>query len=210
MDNNTPMLYEVLKNSYAKNKSPQMGGFEYDQQLSTHNHQVYYDKEKKQLLFSVTGSHNASDWLNNLKLGLGIGFKQSNRYKDSHKALRDAKAKYNVQNATVVGHSQGGYTAQHISSAGDKVLTLDKAATIGGKLKSGDHYRTAGDIVSTFEVGKKHTHTLENKKGGSLLGTAFKTGASLATGNLLPAISATKDVLQSHDVENIKNENIFV
>ena len=42
-------------------------------------------------------------------MGLGYGFKESNRYKDSHKALRDAKSKYHVNNATVVGHSQGGY-----------------------------------------------------------------------------------------------------
>ena len=85
--NNTPTLHQIVKNSYAKNKANQMGGYEYDQQLSNHNHQVYYNPKDKKLLFSVTGSHNASDWLNNIKLGLGYGFKQSNRYKESHQNI---------------------------------------------------------------------------------------------------------------------------
>ena len=208
--NNTPTLHQIVKNSYAKNKANQMGGYEYDQQLSNHNHQVYYNPKDKKLLFSVTGSHNASDWLNNIKLGLGYGFKQSNRYKESHQTLRDAKKKYNINNATVVGHSQSGYTAQHISSAGDKVLTLDKAATIGGNLKSGDHYRTSGDIVSTFDTGKTHMKTLPNSHGSSLLGTAFKAGVSLFTGNPLLGFSAINDIVKSHDVDNIKDHKIFV
>ena len=206
MYNNTPTLHEVIKNSYAKTKSPQLGGYEYDAMLSNHNHQTYYNPKERKLLFSVTGSHNASDWLNNIKLGLGVGFKESNRYKESHKALRDAKAKYNINNATVVGHSQGGYTAQHISSGGDKVITLDKAATIGGKLKSGDHYRTGGDLVSAFEIGKTHTKTLDNPHNGSLL----KTVAKAATGNPLLVLSAAHDVLKSHDVDNIRDHKIFV
>jgi hypothetical protein len=210
MYNNTPTLHEVIKNSYAKTKSPQLGGYKYDAMLSNHNHQTYYNPKERKLLFSVTGSHNASDWLNNIKLGLGVGFKESNRYKESHKALRDAKKKYNINNATVVGHSQGGFTAQHISSGGDKVLTLDKAATIGGKLKSGDHYRTGGDLVSALEIGKTHTKTLDNPHSGSLLKTVAKAGLAYATANPLLALSAAHDVLKSHDVDNIKNNKIFV
>ena len=212
MDNNTPTLHEIIKNSYDKNKAPQMGGYEYDAQLSNSTHQTYYNQKEKKLLFSVTGTRgpHLGDWIDNVKLGLGYGFKESNRYKESHKALRDAKSKYGVGNATVVGHSQGGYTAQHISSAGDKVLTLDKAATIGGKLKSGDHYRTQGDLVSVLDTGKTHMKTLSNPHKGSLLGTIFKAGVSLATGNPLFGFSAAHDILRSHDVDNIKDNKIFV
>ena len=66
----------------------------------------------KLLLLNVNGTHNASDWITDVKLGLGIfgrgllgaknpffgtGFKESDRYKQSHKALRDAKSKYAVE-----------------------------------------------------------------------------------------------------------------
>ena len=208
--NNTPTLHEVIKNSYATTKSPQLGGYEYDAMLSNHNHQTYYNPKERKLLFSITGSHNGADWLNNAKLLTGVGFKQSNRYKESHKALRDAKSKYNINNATVVGHSQGGYTAQHISSGGDKVLTLDKAATFGGKLKSGDHYRTKGDLISTLDTGKTHMKTLDNPYSGSLFKTVAKAGLAYATGNPLLGLSAVHDVIKNHDVDNIKNHKIFV
>ena len=210
MDNNTLSLHEIIKNSYNKNKAPQMGGFEYDEQLSNHNHQTYYNPKTNKLLFSVTGSHNASDWLNNAKLLAGVGFKESNRYKESHKALRDAKKKYNVNNAIVAGHSQGGYTAQHISSAGDKVLTLDKAATFGGKLRSGDHYRTKGDLISTLDTGKTHMKTLDNPNSGSLLKIAAKSAFAYATGNPLLGLSAVNDIVKNHDVNNISGHKIFI
>ena len=238
---NTPTLAEVLKNSYAKNKAHQMGGFEYDSQLSNHNHQVYYDPKDKKLLFSVTGTHNAHDWLDNIKLGLGYGFKESNRYKESHKALRDAKSKYHVNNATVVGHSQGGYTAQNISSTGDKVLTFDSATTIGHKLRTGENYRYAGDLVSLLDSNKKHSKTINNNKVSQetalkaglaykyknpnlaytvgsdiiksinpILGTAAKVGLALATKNPIIAFDAAADVLNSHGVDKIGNNKIFV
>ena len=46
-----------------------------------------------------------------------------------------------------MGHSQGRYTAQNISSTDDKVLTLYSASTIGHKLRNFTNYRYAGDIV---------------------------------------------------------------
>ena len=73
----------------------------------------------------------------NLKLATGIGYKESDRYKQSQKALRKAKQKYGINNATLTAHSQGGLTANYISSKKDKVITLDKATTIGGKSREG-------------------------------------------------------------------------
>ena len=56
-------------------------------------------------MFNVTGTRVSGDWLTNIKLGLGVGYKESDRYKQSHKALRDAKQKYNAKNAVVTAHS---------------------------------------------------------------------------------------------------------
>ena len=121
-------LFNVLDNGYKhkKQKQKQLGNYILDESLSNHNHQTYYDpKDKKKILFNVTGTRaTASDWLNNINLGLGISFKESKRYKESHHGLREAKKKYNAQNAVVTAHSKGGLIANYISSRGDKVITL--------------------------------------------------------------------------------------
>jgi len=186
-------LYDVLSNGYKdkKKKSKQLGNYVMDEELSNKNHQTYYDPKNKKLLFNVTGTRVAGDWLTNIKLGLGIGYKESDRYKQSHAALRNAKQKYGINNATLTAHSQGGLTANYISSKGDKVITLDAAQTIGNKSQSGSkNYRTNGDIVSLLGANKHNTINLSNP--------------NKQTGNIV------HDVLNAHDIKNIKNEKLFV
>ena len=66
-----------------------------------------------------------------------IGFKESDRYNASHKALRA------VDNADVAGHSLGHAVASGISAKDDKVITLDGAYTLGQKPRPNTtHYRT--------------------------------------------------------------------
>ena len=87
-------LFDVLNNGYKdkKKKSKNLNGYVMDEQLSNKHYQTYYDPKDKKLLFNVTGTRpTASDWLNNINLGLGIGFKESKRYKEAHHALREAK-----------------------------------------------------------------------------------------------------------------------
>jgi len=105
--------------------------------------------------------------------------------------LRDAKQKYNINNATVTGHSQAGLTANYISSKGDRVLTLDKATTLGGKSREGSKdYRTNGDLVSLLASTRHNTINLKNP--------------NTKTSNI------ANNILKSHNVKNIKNENLFV
>ena len=160
--------------------------------FSNKHYQTYYDPKNKKLIFNVTGTRpTASDWLNNINLGLGIGFKESKRYKESHHALREAKQKYNVQNATVTGHSKGGLISNYISSKGDNVVTLDAAQSILNKSQSGSkNYRTNGDIVSLLGANKHNTINLSNP--------------NKQTGNII------YDTLQAHDIKNIKNKKLFV
>ena len=186
-------LYDVLSNGYKdkKKKSKQLGNYVMDESLSNKNHQTYYDPKNKKLLFNVTGTRVAGDWLTNIKLGLGVGYKESDRYKQSHKALREAKRKYNSQNAVVVGHSQGAATAQYISSKGDKVMTLDRGTTIGSSSREGSKdYRTNGDLVSLLASTRHNTINLSNP--------------NQTTGNI------GYDILKAHDIKNIKNEKLFV
>ena len=58
-------LYEGFKNSYAPRKDQEKfgsdAGYIFDSELSNDNQQVYFNPDKKKLLYSVAGTHNLSD-----------------------------------------------------------------------------------------------------------------------------------------------------
>ena len=210
MNNNNLSFHSILKNGYSKKKADNLNGYILDKGLSNDNQQTYYNPTNKKLLFNINGTHNLSDVITDGYLAVGH-LKDTSRYKESHKALRDAKAKYGVQSSTVTGHSLGASIAGYIASKKDRVLTLDKGATIGQRVRNNETaYRSSGDLVSALNANSKHAKTLSNSNGGSLLGTIGKVAVGLATGNFAPIVSAGKDVLNSHNVDNIKDEAIFV
>jgi len=182
-------LHSVLTNGYNQNKKD-INGYVLDRKLSDHNNRIYYNPTDKKLLHNVVGSHTLHDWVDNAKIAVGYGFKESNRYKTSHKKLRQAKQKYNINDATVVGHSQGAYTAGMISGKNDKVVTLNKAATIGQKVRNNETAYRTNDLVSLLNANSKHTVNLQpdNKQ----------TGIKIV------------DAYNNHLVDAIKNKNIFI
>jgi hypothetical protein len=187
-------LYTTLKSSYGDKKSRKKlsdAGYKYASMLSNHNQQVWYHPDKKKLLYNVAGTHNLKDVGTDLWLAFG-GLKNTNRYKEASKKLDEAKRKYgNNVDTTVTGHSLGGSIAQYVANKNDKVYTLDKGATIGQKTRSNENaYRTDSDIVSLMNANSKRMNTLNNY--------------NKATG-FIPL-----DILNSHNVDNIKKENIFV
>ena len=95
-------------------------GYQYDNQLSNHNEQVWFHPDNKKLLHNVTGTHNLKDWGTDLWLAAG-GLRSTNRFKEADRTLKAAKAKYNVNNATISGHSLGGSVGQAIKK--DKLYT---------------------------------------------------------------------------------------
>ena len=58
-------LFDVLSNGYKdkKKKSKQLEDYVMDESLINHNHQKYFNPKDKKLLFNVTGTNNAADWL---------------------------------------------------------------------------------------------------------------------------------------------------
>jgi hypothetical protein len=184
-------LHDVLKNSYADQKSQsQFGkdkGYVYDKDLSSHNQQVYYHPQQKKLVVSITGTHNAGDALTDARLMAG-GLKNTQRYKDAKNILNKAKSKYGVDSATIAGHSLGGSISSAVGSSKDKILSLDKGQTIGNTTRSNEQaFRSAGDIVSL--AGAKNIKTI-------------------GKGNVLTG--GVKGALSSHNVSNIKNAGIFI
>ena len=219
-------LHDVIKNSYAKHGDQETAfknqGYEYDPELSSHNQQVYYNKNaegNKKLLYSVSGTHNLKDWGTDIAVGLGFG-KKTGRYNEAKDTLTKAKTKYGTDSATIAAHSLGGFIAGYIGNKNDKVLTLDKAATIGQKMRSNENaYRTSGDIFSELNANSKRMKTLKNNQENQLennvkkaafvgsivpnIGTA--TGAAIGAG-----VGIVKNILGAHNVSQIKNSNIFV
>jgi hypothetical protein len=184
-----PTLHEVLKLSYANRDLQQKGlkhhGYNYDSRFSNDNHQVYYNPNEQKMIFSVTGSHKPLDWIiTNPNLALGK-LKNTSRYQESDKALKEAKSHFKPQNVTIIGHSLGGTIGSYIAQPLDKVYTLNKGTTLQGYRNNEKAYRTSGDLVSLLGINHKNMTTLENK-------------------NLF------KNIITNHNIDNIKNEKIFI
>ena len=197
-------LHKVLKNSYASKDKQKTAldeyGYAYDPELSNDNQQVYYNKSKNKLLYSIAGTHNLSDIGTDAYLAMGH-LKDTNRYKESESTLKKAKKKYGVDKATISAHSLGGSIGQYIASSNDTVYTLDKGATIGQKGRSNEKaYRTSGDAVSLMNANSKNMTTLKNPKKTTLLGTLFNSGV----------VGLVKNAFQSHDIDNIQDSGINI
>ena len=147
---------------------------------------------KIKLLVSVAGTDKFSprDIITDVYLGLGK-LQDTSRYKHAHQTIRDAKKKYNVQNATLVGHSMGASVISYAGSKGDTIYTLDKGATIGTKTRSRERaYRSAGDAVSALAASAKNMTTLGSNN-------YLKDGVVMGA-------------LKAHTVSNIKQNKIYI
>ena len=202
-------LYNVLKSGYdtkeKQSKKLKEDGYIRDDSLSSHNHQAYYNPDKKKLIFNVTGSHNISDFITDGYLAVGK-LKNSSRYKESDKIFNKAKEKYKPVDTVVTGHSLGSSIGAGIASKNDKLYTLDGGYTIGQKTRTNNNaYRSAGDVVSLLGANAKNMTTLKNNKNHQGLIAGALTGG---IGGAI--VGGVKDLLHAHDVDNIKNEKIFV
>ena len=188
-------LYESLKGSYKpQDKLGRHGQYVKDNSLSNDNEQVYYNKKKNKLLYTVAGTHNLSDVGTDGYLAVGK-LKDTNRYKEAADVLYKAKAKYNPKKTVGVGHSLGGSIIGYLPV--DKSVTLDKGATIGQPIQQHEKaYRTRGDAVSLLNSGYTNMHTLDNPN------------KAARTGN--PFLDIVSNALQAHNVDNIKNSNLFL
>jgi hypothetical protein len=160
------LLYSTLSASYGHHdgiNDLEKRGWIHDQNLSNDEFSTFYHPEKRKMIFTVAGTHKASDWGTDVALAFGR-LKDTDRYKRAHSAIRIAKEKYKPRKTIVTGHSLGSSIAQYISSKGDKVIGLDAGYTIGQSTKRGVHYRTEGDLVSILGSGAKRNITLPNNK----------------------------------------------
>lgn len=183
------LLYDALNASYmptneAKN-ALQKEGYQMDTELSNIENKVYHNDKTGDLLIAYRGSKNLkNDWLDtNVKLIQGK-LNETERYKKSKDVYEKAKSKYHKDNAILVGDSLGGSLASSVGNDKDKIFTYNKGlGGIIGNKKNEVAYRNKGDIAS-------------------LLGK-FSTGTK-TLGRF------DKNPLFAHNINNLKNERIFI
>lgn len=124
-------------------------GYDYDPELSSMENKVFVNRETGKPSIAYRGSTTATDWIGNLKLGLG--FKDPEAEKRIQLADK-VKAKYGEVD-TIYGHSRGGFLAEKAGErTGAKVVTYNKATLPQDIFKSirpeQTDIRVKGDVVS--------------------------------------------------------------
>ena len=189
-------LYDLLKESYeplnnSSLKKFEQLGYDLDMSLSNKNNKVFFNEAQNKLIFIVKGTNptSAQDVYTDVALTFGK-LKDTDRYKDSDKRLKQAKSKYGVSSALVVGHSLGGLIAKYIASSSDKVVQYNSASVIGeSKRDNTTSYRTSGDLVSLLNKNTSITIPKEQT-------------------NISDAFGSVGRALSSHDLNQIKNVDI--
>jgi len=163
---NKSELKDVLKASYMPQSKAaaymeKKHGYSYDPQLSSMQQKVFINKEGKPII-TQRGSTRVSDWLIEDPAAL-VGYSNTSRVKEAKQLAKATKEKYGVD-ATVAGHSLGGYLAEKGATKGSDVYTYNKAAGIPSVFsnipKTQHDYRTSLDIPSflgQYQRGDKET-----------------------------------------------------
>lgn len=152
MDNN-----DSLKTIFQASYKPQRDfesevsqlGYSYDPELSSMENKVFINKETGKPSIAYRGSTTATDWIGNIKLGLGF---QDPELERRIQLADKVKAKYG-DIETIYGHSRGGLIAERAGErTGAKVITYNKATLpedIFKKIPSSQtDIKVKGDIVS--------------------------------------------------------------
>ena len=161
--------------------------------LSNRNNQVWVNPEKRKLILSVKGTNPTSLKDIGTDIYLAVGqLHKTDRYKDSKRIINDARNKYQNYDIINTGHSLGGSIVSKLSKPNEKVYAYNEGVSPFQETRSYNgnhqHIRSQIDPVSILGSNAKHMKTITNVHN--------PTG-------LLPI-----DLLNSHNLESLKNKNI--
>lgn len=158
-------MYDALEASYEtpKQAKERLKRYNYyvSDTLSTPDIKVAFNPVNKKLLLLGAGTNKLADIGTDAYLAVGK-LKSTNRYKQAKALLKKAKQAYNVDRATIVGHSLFGAIGSGIAKDTDKVYTYNKGATIGSTVRPNEKaLRSAGDVVSVLASGNRNMITIK-------------------------------------------------
>jgi hypothetical protein len=121
-----------------------------------------------QVVIALRGTEGtAKDWSNNAVYGLGgeSAYKQTPRYKRAKERVAELEKKYNPEDISLVGHSQGALLAEIVPSKAREIITLNKAsrpqdALFRRRKKNQYDIRSRFDPVSFFPL-QKSNYTID-------------------------------------------------
>lgn len=126
-------------------------GYDYDASLSSKKTTVARNRETGQVavIYKGTDPTNIHDVWTDLHILAGTRAGKLSRVKEAKKVYKSASLKYGKDNVTTLGHSLGGYLAQHVGA--DQVITFNKLSVGDERRTAGSHqidYRNRGDVAS--------------------------------------------------------------
>ena len=121
-----------------------------------------------QVVVALRGTEGtAKDWSNNAVFGLGgeLAYKQTPRFKRAKERVAQLEKKYNPEDITLIGHSQGGLLAEIVPSNARERITLNKATRpqdflFRRRKKNQYDIRSRFDPVSFFPL-QKSNYTID-------------------------------------------------
>ncbi len=148
-------LRALLEASYSGESNP-IGKWNEDEGLSTDTAHVYVNANGQVVVAHRGTEGTASDWGNNLKYASTgeIGYKQTDRFKESKAVQKAAEAKYGADKISTIGHSQGGLLAELLGKDSKEIITVNKATSPWSDNSGGSNQydiRSDCDKVSMFK-----------------------------------------------------------
>jgi hypothetical protein len=153
--------------SYTKGKErPQkIGDLVLDPSLTTREAAVYHNPKTGEAVVSHRGTQGASDWFNNLALGVGL-YKSTDRYKKGKETQKKVNAKYGKENVITTSHSQSGALAHELNKEGlvNKSIEVNPARLPFQKvMKNEEIIKSSLDPVSIFVQKDKNVKVIPSK-----------------------------------------------
>lgn len=160
-------LKKLTEASYAKGKERprKIGDYVLDPSLTTREAAVYHNPKTGEATVTHRGTQGASDWLNNLALGVGL-YKSTGRYARGKETQKAVNAKYGKENVLTTSHSQSGALAHELNKEGlvNRSVELNPARLPNQKvMKNETIIKSSRDPVSIFVPTDKQVKVIKAK-----------------------------------------------
>jgi len=127
-----------------------------------------FEHPSGQVVVAIRGTEGtAKDWSNNAVYGLGgeSAYKLTARYRRAKERVAELEKRYNPQDITLIGHSQGALLAEIVPSKAREIITLNKATRpqdflFRRRRKNQYDIRSRFDPVSFFPL-QKSNYTID-------------------------------------------------